>query len=60
MTLTDGILHIKDYKSTNGTFLNKTELYPMRNYVVQDGDILMLGKVKIRVKFMVSNNHDTA
>jgi len=50
LLLTDGVLRIKDYNSTNGTFVDKTELYPMRSYTVQDGNILMLGKVKIKVK----------
>lgn len=57
LTLTDGILYVKDFNSTNGTFLNKMELYPMRNYIVQDDNILSLGKVKIKVKFVVSESH---
>jgi len=54
VTFTDGTLQIKDFNSTNGTYLNKTELYPMRNYTVRDGDTLILGKVKIGVKFVVA------
>lgn len=52
LVLTDGTLFIKDYHSTNGTYVDKTELYPMRNYIVEDGNVLMLGKVKIKVKFV--------
>ncbi len=56
LTMIDGILHIKDYNSTNGTYIDKTELYPMRNYVLEDGDIVTLGKVQIKVRFFVSDN----
>lgn len=48
----NGQIHIKDHNSLNGTYLNKTELYPMRDYVVQDGDVLMLGDIEIQIRFV--------
>jgi len=50
LKLTEGVLYVQDYNSTNGTFVDKTELYPMRSYAVENGSLLMLGKVKIKVK----------
>ena len=49
----DGNVFVKDTHSLNGTFLNDAELYPLRNYVIQDGDTLTLGKVKLQVKLVL-------
>ncbi len=48
----DDTIYITDNKSLNGTYLNKAELYPMRNYMLNDGDTLKLGNVELRIKFI--------
>lgn len=48
----DGVIYVTDDNSLNGTYLNGAELYPMRNYVLSDGDTLRLGKVEVRVMFI--------
>lgn len=47
-----GTLLIKDCNSLNGTFLNNSQLYPLRDYSVNDGDRLRLGNVTLQVKFI--------
>ena len=48
----DGTIYVRDCDSLNGTYLNGAELYPLRNYAIKDEDILKLGNVKIRIRFM--------
>jgi len=48
----EGVIYVTDDNSLNGSYLNGAELYPMRNYVLNDGDTLRLGKVELRVLFM--------
>ena len=48
----DDTIYVTDDNSLNGTYLNKAELYPMRNYILNDGDTLKLGNVEVRVKFI--------
>ncbi len=48
----EGVIYVTDDNSLNGTYLNDAELYPMRNYVLNDGDTLKLGKVELRVRFI--------
>lgn len=55
LRMTDDTVTVMDYQSLNGTYLNDAELYPMRKYVLQDGDTLTLGKVKILIKFLKDN-----
>ena len=43
---------IKDFNSRNGTFLNGYELHPMREYVIKDGDEIVLGRIRAQVKFI--------
>lgn len=43
--------YIEDLGSTNGTFVNGLRLYPSRLYLLDHGDMLHLGKLKIAVKF---------
>ena len=43
---------IKDFNSSNGTNLNGDALYPMREYVIQDGDTITLGQIEATVKFI--------
>ncbi|MCU0511712.1 MAG: FHA domain-containing protein [Anaerolineae bacterium] len=45
-------VHIKDYNSSNGTFLNDFRLKPMFNYRLRHGDALALGRLKLTVHFM--------
>jgi pSer/pThr/pTyr-binding forkhead associated (FHA) protein len=47
----DGVVFVTDDNSLNGTYLNGAELYPMRNYMLNDGDTLKLGNVELRVQF---------
>lgn len=52
LQMIDDTIYITDDKSLNGTYLNGAELYPMRNYMLNDGDNLKLGNVKLRVRFL--------
>jgi pSer/pThr/pTyr-binding forkhead associated (FHA) protein len=52
MQITDSAVFIRDFESMNGVYLNGEELYPMRDYLVQDGDELLLGNFKIQVIFV--------
>jgi pSer/pThr/pTyr-binding forkhead associated (FHA) protein len=45
-------VHIKDYNSSNGTFLNGYALKPMFNYALKHGDELVLGRLKMTVHFL--------
>lgn len=55
LRMVEDTVAVMDYQSLNGTYLNNAELYPMRNYVLQDGDTLTIGKVKILIKFFKDN-----
>lgn len=46
-----GQVFIGDMKSSNGTYLNGTQLVPHRLYSLNSGDILRLGKLTIYVRF---------
>lgn len=45
-------ISIKDFNSTNGTFLNGFSLKPMFGYRLRDGDQLMMGRLRMRVYFL--------
>jgi pSer/pThr/pTyr-binding forkhead associated (FHA) protein len=45
-------VHIKDYNSSNGTFLNGYALKPMFNYRLRHDDELVLGRLKMSVHFL--------
>lgn len=47
-----GDVYISDNKSSNGTYLNDAELYPLRKYVLNDGDKLRLGRLEIEISFI--------
>lgn len=49
----DGVF-LKDFDSRNGTFLNKSELYPLREYPVTDGDTITLGRFNMVVQFVTA------
>lgn len=52
MQITTTSVFIRDFESTNGTYLNGSELLPMRDYPLNDGDELKLGSVVMRVIFI--------
>jgi pSer/pThr/pTyr-binding forkhead associated (FHA) protein len=45
-----GMVVVEDMGSINGTFINGKRLDPYLPEVLNDGDILQLGKLKIEVK----------
>lgn len=45
-----GVISVKDMGSTNGSFLNGQKLVAKRMVLLEDGDILSVGQVKLRVK----------
>ena len=47
----NGYLLVKDLHSKNGTFINGGQLQPFRNYLLDHGDELRLGELKLRVTF---------
>jgi hypothetical protein len=44
-------IYLRDLKSTNHTYLNGEQLNPEREYVVRDGDEVMLGRLIFKVFF---------
>jgi pSer/pThr/pTyr-binding forkhead associated (FHA) protein len=52
VSVTSHTVFIKDFNSRNGTFLNGYELHPMREYVLNDGDAVVLGRIQAQVKFI--------
>jgi hypothetical protein len=46
----DGRLVIEDLNSSNGTFVNRTRLYPGQKRVLQPNDVIQIGTVQMRVK----------
>jgi pSer/pThr/pTyr-binding forkhead associated (FHA) protein len=42
---------IKDFNSTNGTYINGYVLKPMFGYSLRHGDVMQLGKLKLTVQF---------
>ncbi len=45
----NGILVIEDLNSSNGTFINRTRLYPGQKRVLNVNDIVQIGTVQMRV-----------
>ena len=45
----DGIIFLMENGSTNGTFLNRERLKPHRRVIVDDGDDIYIGQVKVRI-----------
>jgi pSer/pThr/pTyr-binding forkhead associated (FHA) protein len=56
--ITDACVFIRDFDSTNGTYLNGSELYPLRDYQLCDGDVLKLGKVQMQVIFIAQKTQE--
>jgi pSer/pThr/pTyr-binding forkhead associated (FHA) protein len=50
--VTNSSVLIKDFNSRNGTFLNGYELHPMREYMLKDGDEIVLGRIRAGLKFI--------
>lgn len=48
--LHDGVLTIEDLNSSNGTFVNRTRVYPNQKRVLQIGDIIQIGTVQLKVR----------
>jgi hypothetical protein len=44
-------LFVEDVGSTNGTFLNDQRISPHLPHVLQEGDTLQLGRLRLRVRF---------
>lgn len=52
ITITEKGVFIKDLDSTNGTFINGQQLYPMRKYAIEDGDEIILGHLVVKTTFI--------
>jgi hypothetical protein len=50
IVLQDNILTVEDLNSSNGTFVNRTRVYPGQKRVLQPGDVVQIGTVQMRVK----------
>lgn len=50
--ITNGRISIKDFNSTNGTYLNDFILQPMHAYRLRHGDELKLGELALTVHFV--------
>ncbi len=53
--ITPESVFVRDLNSSNCTFLNNAELFAMRDYPIQDGDELRLGRLTIRIRFLQSS-----
>ncbi len=45
-----GFLVIEDLNSSNGTFVNRTRVYPNQKRALQVGDVIQIGTVQLRLK----------
>lgn len=45
-----GFLVIEDLNSSNGTFVNRTRVYPNQKRALQIGDVIQIGTVQLRLK----------
>jgi hypothetical protein len=45
----DGALTVEDLKSLNGTFVNRRRVYPGQRRPLQDGDVIQVGTVQLKV-----------
>jgi hypothetical protein len=51
LTRLGGLVYITDLGSVNGTFLNGHQLPPRFSRLLHDGDDVLLGRLKVRVRF---------
>lgn len=49
ITFEAGVLSIEDLNSLNGTFVNRTRVYPGQQRTLQVGDIIQIGTVQMKV-----------
>jgi len=49
-----GYIIIRDLDSRNGTLVNGKRLQAKRNYVLQNGDLIHLGNLALRIRFLYS------
>lgn len=54
LTVQQNRVLIEDLASTNGTWVNDSRLAPNRPYVLKNGDILRLGRLRLRVRFVAA------
>jgi len=47
----DDCVNISDLGSTNGTYLNREGLIPHQAYALQNGDLIYLGQMPVRIYF---------
>jgi pSer/pThr/pTyr-binding forkhead associated (FHA) protein len=47
----DDCVNISDLGSTNGTYLNREGLIPHQAYTLQNGDLIYLGQMAVRIYF---------
>lgn len=50
ITLQDGALSIEDLNSSNGTFVNRSRLYPGQHLPLKVNDVIQIGTVQMKVK----------
>ena len=50
--MTSESVFVRDLNSSNCTFLNNAELFAMRDYPIENGDELRLGRLTMRVRFL--------
>lgn len=51
ITFGNGELHLEDLNSANGTFVNRTRIYPGQKRGLQPGDVIQVGTVQMKLKF---------
>ena len=50
ITFENGSLNVEDLNSANGTFVNRTRVYPGQKRGLNVGDVLQVGTVQLKVK----------
>jgi hypothetical protein len=50
ITFEDGFLLVEDLNSSNGTFVNRTRVYPGQRRPLQANDVIQIGTVQLKVK----------
>jgi pSer/pThr/pTyr-binding forkhead associated (FHA) protein len=50
ITFENGSLNVEDLNSANGTFVNRTRVYPGQKRGLNVGDVVQVGTVQLKVK----------
>jgi pSer/pThr/pTyr-binding forkhead associated (FHA) protein len=50
ISLENGVLELEDLNSANGTFVNRTRVYPGQKRSLAVGDVIQVGTVQLKVK----------